>query len=120
MRPIDADALETRFDDRDAFYLTTQIKKEIRNAPTITPDEVRGVGEWEEVRDRGGYLTPGGTPIVRCSACGGAEHLSGVEFPETFRFCPSCGARMKGSESEHTMDEFMYGQEMGNPVDGSL
>jgi len=102
-RLIDADALVAELQKKPIhdghFIHTRDVSDAIFNAPTLYPDEVRGVGEWEEVRDRGGYLTPGGTPIVRCSACGGAEHLSGVEFPETFRFCPSCGARMEGADA---------------------
>ena len=36
-------------------------------------------------------------------------------------FCYHCGATMDGNDQEeHTMEEFMYGQDMGNPEDGSL
>lgn len=39
-----------------------------------------------------------------------------------FKYCPNCGADMRGGqeEPEHTMEEYMFGQEMGNPEDGSL
>ena len=62
-------------------------------------DEVDAVsvvhGHWEEI-DMRGFMTPGGTPIVRCSVCKDkrTEHLSGVEFPEWRKFCSLCGAKM--------------------------
>ena len=51
-----------------------------------------------------------------CSSCG--YHLIGIHESEA-NFCPNCGADMRSKE-EHTMEEFMYGQDMGNPEDGSL
>jgi len=52
-------------------------------------------GKWKKV-DAKGMLTPGGTPIVTCSVCKSpySEHLSGVEFPEKWDYCPVCGSKM--------------------------
>ena len=38
-----------------------------------------------------------------------------------YKFCPYCGAEFEDVISEcRAMEEFMYGQDMGNPEDGSL
>ncbi len=38
-----------------------------------------------------------------------------------YKFCPYCGVEFEDVISEcHSMEEFMYGQDMGNPEDGSL
>lgn len=38
-----------------------------------------------------------------------------------YKFCPYCGVAFEDVISEReTMEEFMYGQDMGNPEDGSL
>jgi hypothetical protein len=68
----------------------------VNGEPTV--DAVPVVhGNWEEI-DMRGLMTPGGTPIVRCSVCKDkrTEHLSGVEFPEWRKFCSMCGAKMDG------------------------
>ena len=64
------------------------------NAPTVDAVPVNH-GHWEKVDTRG-YLSPGGTPTVRCSICKDrrTEHLCGVEYPEWRNFCPVCGAKM--------------------------
>ena len=96
MRLIDADALLKKqttirvtyhcqgadeWDDYEAVLV-----KDINNAPTISPDDLRGVGEWMPDFD-----------IVHCSVCG-AEELA----REKSNYCPSCGARMKGAEDGTT------------------
>ena len=63
------------------------------------------------------YLTFDDCYYAKCDQC----HESQVFYynkPLT-NFCPNCGADMRSKE-EHTMEEFMYGQDMGNPEDGSL
>lgn len=55
-----------------------------------------------------------------CSVCGDWLTASD-EYSVMGKYCPSCGADMrKSAESEPTMEEFMYGQDMGNSEDGSL
>ena len=52
-----------------------------------------------------------------CSECGHSDlHSKSQEVP----YCWWCGARMVGEEHEPTMEEFMFGQDLGNPEDGSL
>lgn len=55
----------------------------VENAPTISPDEVRGEGKWEE----GGYFDEMYGRSCICSACGS----SALGFPN---YCPNCGAKM--------------------------
>jgi hypothetical protein len=62
-------------------------------APTISPDDVRGVGTWlrkEKVRHN---LDGDGDYRYECSVCRHSdEHNENVHVP----FCWYCGARMKG------------------------
>lgn len=44
-------------------------------------------GEWEE------YQIP---PMICCSEC---DWGTGVEDRKQFKYCPNCGAKMKGGES---------------------
>jgi hypothetical protein len=65
---------------------------EIENAPALSPDEVRGVGEW--IEDRMDY---------RCSACGETvkDEIFYMFYPYRLpKFCPNCGARMKGASED--------------------
>ena len=70
------------------------VLKDLEDQPTVDAVPVKH-GHWEKVDTRG-YLSPGGTPTVRCSNCNDrrTEHLSGVEYPEWRNFCPVCGALM--------------------------
>lgn len=85
-RYIDADLIEKELTE-NGFY-------ELDKIPTADVVPVKH-GHWEKVDTRG-YLSPGGTPTVRCSNCKNrrTEHLSGVEYPEWRNFCPVCGALM--------------------------
>ena len=48
--------------------------------------------EWVPVR---GYATPGGDPVFKCRACGGHEHVYGIEHRYNRRvICPDCGCFM--------------------------
>jgi hypothetical protein len=64
--------------------------KEIADATTLSPDDVRGVGRW--LNDVGEF----GFPEIPCSVC---DYKSGHYG---FKFCPNCGARMKGASDEAT------------------
>ena len=105
-RPIDADALklpsELPVDPYDDPYFRgmysgwnnaiRECKDLIDSAPTISPDEVRGVGTWlrkEKVRHN---LDGDGDYRYECSACGHSdEHNENVHVP----FCWYCGAKME-------------------------
>ena len=99
-RYIDADTLmddidhTVRFSCRDGVPSAemrgaNKVIDRINAAPTLSPDEVRGVGEWLPNVGKFGY------PEFPCSVCGYKSGHYG------FNYCPSCGARMKGaSDSE--------------------
>lgn len=47
------------------------------------------IGKWKQVHI--GDMSPGGTPFFACGACGGSEHLHGVEYPRRKVICDNCG-----------------------------
>lgn len=81
MRLIDADALVAELQKKPIhdghFIHTRDVSDAIFYAPTISPDEVRGVGEWEiDEQEVGGIF--GGRQIVKipcCSNCGTHNEL---------------------------------------------
>lgn len=96
-RYIDADALKSYLNEReyaDMYYIEALFGI-IDRQPTVSPDEVRGVGKWEKDSD--------GLDV--CSECGEvALQRVFIKFPDKIvdlkmvrsKFCPSCGARMGG------------------------
>ena len=87
-RYIDADKIPFRFYAGDELMA----RKDVIDAmPTVSPDEVRGVGKWERVETEFG---------LRCPKCGkllddyvnGGEWVDLVEIPN---YCPNCGAKME-------------------------
>lgn len=68
----------------------------IRDMPPVTP--TRKVGKWEEVWEsqRDEYTGEHDEWIEhKCSVCGFQEFDA-----DRFKYCPNCGAEMKGSENE--------------------
>ena len=93
MRPIDADefmqrALGTKCFHNDYALMLTQLVSE---STTISPDEVRGVGEWID-KPTGKY----GQWQSWCSACGNKSGIGGIKSNRHKPYCPNCGAKMKG------------------------
>ena len=69
-----------------------------------TVEEIRGttaIGLWVKV---GGFVTPGGDPVWKCSNCGKGVHVYGIEnstygadiADNQWVACPNCGAIMIG------------------------
>lgn len=60
-------------------------------------------GKWIRV---GGYVTPGGDPVWRCSECGKGKHVWGIEHnsygadvaDQQWVSCPNCGIKMEGEK----------------------
>lgn len=94
MRPIDADAFIRhisnieRFEDDDRLFTYEDVKKMIRDAPTLeTPKH----GTWTNDDARGKYI---------CSACGdGTWRILGMS-----NFCPKCGSKNEREKKDHIAD----------------
>ena len=70
------------------------VRDVVNSAPTVSPDEVRGVGKWDRVETEFG---------LRCPKCGKLldEYVNGGEWvalSEIPNYCPNCGAKMEVSE----------------------
>ena len=93
-RYIDANALQSNMMEMVAsgLYGLEDMIDAVIEAPTVSPDEVRGVGTWlrkEKVRHN---LDGDGDYRYECSACGHSdEHNENVHVP----FCWYCGAKME-------------------------
>ena len=95
-RYIDADALK----DVVSEYLAMGIKPLlgfIDKQPTVSPDEVRGVGKWEQKE----VFSLADTTIeqmqsARCSSCEKYHTTPFSYYFSKYNYCPSCGALMKG------------------------
>jgi len=71
--------------------------RDLETAPTVSPDEVRGVGEWIMLENQSKEDTDNGNYWYTCSHCSAGDlHAKVQEVP----FCWKCGARMKGAETD--------------------
>lgn len=97
MRPIDADGFLDRnaeFANREFIHPKYQVtlRELVDSEPTLSPDDVRGVGEW--IEDHADY---------KCTACGETVKDEIFYMLDPYRlptYCPNCGARMKGVSEE--------------------
>ena len=94
-RYIDADALISKLayhrDGLDhnnvtAVSVLNNVIEVIERRPTVSPDEVRGVGKWEDAKQHG---------LCRCSVCKDCYIEKDYITQAKWRFCPSCGARLR-------------------------
>ena len=68
--------------------------RDLETAPTVSPDDVRGVGEW--IRISGYHLDHEYHPArYKCDQC---KHF--VDSGDDKNYCPNCGAKMEVSEDE--------------------
>ena len=75
------------------------IQTALDNAPTVSPDEVRGVGKWKDVSVHDNIRNIM-IASMRCSVCE-RYHNEVYHYgnpTEMARFCPVCGAKMEVSE----------------------
>lgn len=72
---------------------------ELESLPTVELEQKKG--HWVKV---GGYFTPGGDPVWKCSECGKGMHVYGIEeisynrnYTDGHQWvaCPNCGADMR-------------------------
>ena len=98
-RYIDADALIADLDKALLFARTNEeiadlklCKEIVRSAPTVSPDDARGVGKW--ITKENGKVW-----WYECSCCGTRPLKSRWANEETLScYCPNCGAKMEVSE----------------------
>jgi len=95
-RYIDADKVvkwsysEPRYSD--SVNDRTDLRDFLLSLPTISPDEVRGVGRWVGEYD-GSYDGEPVWDMWSCSNCG--EYFDEWDDKPTWAYCPSCGAKME-------------------------
>jgi len=87
-RYIDADALIRHFYETEyaSMYYVEVVKRIIDAQPTISPDEVRGAGEWIKAHDDVCWWW-------ECSECH-EQPLQRYKYDRLSNYCPSCGARL--------------------------
>jgi hypothetical protein len=96
MRAIDADALKDviqqhdypladRLNSIDTGMFTLGIFQAIDEQPTLSPDDVRGVGKWTQICPTQSMQFT--WERFKCSACESASD-------STYNYCPDCGAKM--------------------------
>ena len=100
---IEAIASRDETDGTCNVFSGKQVIDILKDLPSAQPERL--TGKWIE------YISEHG----KCPFCGNQVDLLGGKANN---FCGECGADMRSKE--HTMEEFMYGQDMGNPEDGSL
>jgi len=98
MRLIDADALKAKYEQMlpeigDGYHKETlqDVLFELDYAPTVSPDEVRGVGEW--ICDPISAVSP--VEEWYCNICKQPAPMGyGKAYVRT-NYCPNCGAKME-------------------------
>ena len=104
-RYIDADALKDELELADfetdsrmfggqTVRFEDSVFKIVDSAPTISPDDARGVGKW--IRISGYHLDHEYHPArYQCDKC---KHF--VDSGDDKNYCPNCGAKMEVSEDD--------------------
>jgi len=88
-RYIDADKVvkwsysEPRYSD--SVNDRTDLRDFLLSLPTVSPDEVRGVGMWIPKPDNGDCF-------YECSQCGFVRDAYALDIGN---YCPNCGAKME-------------------------
>lgn len=104
-RYIDADALIDFLDvghlrhPSELCFSEIDVANLLLHAPTITPDEVRGVGKWEQKEIFGvEETTIEQMQSACCSVCGKYHTTPYSYYFSKYNYCPNCGAKMEVSE----------------------
>lgn len=99
MRAIDADKVE-KWSWQEPIYSDsindrTDLRDFLRSLPTLSPDDVRPVGKWEQKE----VFSLAETTIeqmqsARCSVCGKYHTTPFSYYFTDYAYCPNCGARL--------------------------
>lgn len=92
----------------------------LEDLPPAQPQRMKG--RWVFYETENDRYDDMRCPFCKKSYTVDAYRIDDIGFTaEDFNYCPNCGAWMsEESEPEHTMEEFMYGQDLGSLEDGSL
>lgn len=81
--------------DNDGSLFDVGLNQAIREIKRL-PSADRPQGSWKEDYNGGGFKE---WLDITCSLCG--ETLHDIQkLPEDYKYCPFCGARMKGADDE--------------------
>jgi len=109
-RYIDADALKDELELADfetdsrmfggqTVLFKDSVFKIVDSAPTISPDEARGVGKWEQKEIYGvEETTIEQMQSACCSVCRKYHTTPYLYYFDKYNYCPSCGAKMEVSD----------------------
>lgn len=128
MRLIDADRLKRQVEGR-SYRAKGKFIEMIDSAPTVEADikcedckTITALKAALEPVKRGKWIYDNQFHWYRasCSECG-YKRVTDIKAEKwnDWSYCPNCGARMN-TEEEHSMEEFMQGQDPGDPEDGRL
>lgn len=92
-RAIDADKVEKWSWQEpkysDSINDRTDLRDFLRSLPTLSPDDLRGVGKWETKHNRVAWW-------YECSCCHEKPLISNFGTMEKLSaYCPNCGAKME-------------------------
>ena len=79
--------------EHQAWYKADDIYKAVRDLPSAEPE--RKTGRWKMEPDPYGFFDE----IPVCSECGRTTKMR-----ETYKFCPNCGADMRGNDGKTESD----------------
>lgn len=84
-----------RYIDADAIHyveigkgVEIALASDIDKIPTLSPDDVRGVGEWIKLDAHKGMEQ------YKCSVCEDSAYVPECMGEPMYNYCPSCGARL--------------------------
>ena len=103
MRLIDADALieilaemQGLCQTKAALVQNSKIWQQVKNMPTIEPEQRTGKWIDREVIDKKNVIEE--WQSARCSVCGRYHTTPYMYYFDSYNYCPNCGADMRGEQ----------------------
>lgn len=118
---VTATYYDEQYEEWDHRTVTIEdVLNEVCDDYTVLPTVEPRTGKWIPHHDKVMLFDGMSIGGMTCSVCGWNTHNKmHLIFGCPYKYCPNCGSL--NEESEHyTMEEFMFGQDLGNPEDGSL